>query len=230
MATILCIETSTTPCSAAIVRDGGVLFERADAEGRNHGKLLGVFVKQLLDELRAAGGRLDAVALSQGPGSYTGLRIGTSLAKGLCFGLDLPLLAVPTHLVMASEALKTGRIAEGDLLCPMIDARRMEVYSTLYDTALNTVRATSADIIGPDSYAGFLQQGVVWFMGDGAAKCKETLTAPNARFLDGIQPWAMGMADLAEKAWQSGKREDVAYFEPFYLKEFIATVPKNKVF
>ena len=230
MATILSIETSTKPCSAAIARDGEVICQRCDTTGQNHGKLLGVFVKELLDELDKAGDTLDAVALSQGPGSYTGLRIGTSLAKGLCFGKDLPLIAIPTHLIMAAEALAMGEIPAHALLCPMIDARRMEVYATLYDSQLNVVRPTSADIIGESSYADYLAAGQVWFMGDGAGKCKETLQSPNARFLDGIDPLASGMASLSEQAFQAGKTVDVAYFEPFYLKEFVASVPKNKVF
>ena len=230
MATILSIDTSTRPCSAAIARDGEVLFERSDFEGQNHGKLLGVFVKELLDRLRSEGGTLDAVALSQGPGSYTGLRIGTSLAKGLCFGLDLPLLAVPTLRVMAAEALKAAPVPDGALLCPMIDARRMEVYAALYDTRLTPVRGVAADIINEDSYGEFLSRTEVWFCGDGAAKCRGTLTGANARFLDGVWPLASGMAPLAEQAYQAGERVDMAYFEPFYLKEFMATVPKNKVF
>lgn len=229
MATILSIDTSTRPCSVAIARNGEVILDKSDFEGQNHGKLLGVFVKELLDALQQLGGQLDAVALSEGPGSYTGLRIGTSLAKGLCFGLDIPLIAIPTHKVMA-EAVRNNHLPEGAILCPMIDARRMEVYATLYNTQLEVVRTTGADIIDETSYNDYLNQGDVYFFGDGADKCKTTLTHPNAHFVDHIHPLASQMARLAEEDFAARRFVDVAYFEPFYLKEFVAVVPKNKVF
>jgi len=170
---------------------------------------------------------LQAIAVSSGPGSYTGLRIGVSQAKGLCYGLGIPLIGIPTPQLMAS--MMRDRVGEGELLCPMIDARRMEVYATVFDRSLNTIRPTAADIVDENSYADLLDKQSVVFFGDGAAKCRSVITHPNARFIDDIHPLAIGMVPLAEKAFQEGRFQDTAYFEPFYLKEFVATVPKNKL-
>ena len=169
------------------------------------------------------------MAVSSGPGSYTGLRIGVSLAKGLCFGLDIPLIAVPTLDCLASQAIRQNGGASDGLYCPMLDARRMEVYAALYDSALQTVRPVAAEVIDASSYASFLAEGKVYFFGNGADKCKSLLTAPNACFIDSVSPLATGMIPLSLRAFAAHRFENVAYFEPFYLKEFQATVAKNKV-
>lgn len=202
-------------------------MNRESHEGQSHASLLGVFVHEIMEQVRREGLRLDAVAVSSGPGSYTGLRIGVSTAKGLSYGLDIPLIAIPTPTIMAS--MMVGRVGEGEWLCPMIDARRMEVYATLYDRLLNVLRETTADIVEEGSYADWLDQRPVTFFGDGAVKCRSMITHPNARFVDDVYPLASAMVSLAEEAFRAGRFEDVAYFEPFYLKEFVATVPKNKI-
>jgi tRNA threonylcarbamoyladenosine biosynthesis protein TsaB len=228
MATILHIETSTTVCSVALSVDGNVVFERTSFEGPSHAALLGVFVEEAIAFSKATHHRTEAVALSSGPGSYTGLRIGTSMAKGLCMGWDVPLIAVPTLQIMASIA--TRHYAKDDCLYgALLDARRMEVYSAIYDSTLSSVRETNAEIITPDSFQAFLNNRVICFFGNGAAKCRSVLTSANAIFLDDIHPLATGMVSLAEQAFQAKKFENTAYFEPFYLKEFMATVPKNKL-
>lgn len=173
--------------------------------------------------------KLDAVAVSSGPGSYTGLRIGVSVAKGLCFGYGIPLISIPTLEVLAVAALEQQNNASDCLYCAMLDARRMEVYATIYDVNLKTVRETSADIVDAETYASWLEKGKVCFFGNGAAKCREVITSPNALFIDNIHPLAVNMITLSEKAFAGSQFEDVAYFEPFYLKEFQATIAKNKV-
>lgn len=230
MACILHIETSTDVCSVALSEDGAVLFSKEDFEGPQHAVTLGVFIDEVLSMADSHAKPIDAVALSCGPGSYTGLRIGASMAKGICYGRDLPLIALPTLKVMSVPVLLMDELLEDALLCPMIDARRMEVYAAIYDRALNPVKEVSADIVTADSYAEYLEQHPVYFFGNGAAKCKEVITHPNARFVDGIQPLARWMFPLADRQFLDGTFQDVAYFEPFYLKEFVATVAKNKVF
>ncbi len=230
MACILHIETSTDVCSVALSEDGAVLFSKEDFEGPQHAVTLGVFIDEVLSMADSHAKPIDAVALSCGPGSYTGLRIGASMAKGICYGRDLPLIALPTLKVMSVPVLLMDELPEDALLCPMIDARRMEVYAAIYDRALNPVKEVSADIVTADSYAEYLEQHPVYFFGNGAAKCKEVITHPNARFIDGIQPLARWMFPLADRQFLDGTFQDVAYFEPFYLKEFVATVAKNKVF
>ena len=226
---ILNLETSTSVCSVALAAGEEVLFEKAAFEGPSHAALLGTFVSEALAALKKTGKTLDAVAVSSGPGSYTGLRIGVSLAKGLCFGLDIPLIAVPTLDCLAAEAIRQNGGASDGLYCPMLDARRMEVYAALYDSALQTVRPVAAEVIDASSYASFLAEGKVYFFGNGADKCKSLLTAPNACFIDSVSPLATGMVPLSVQAFAARRFENVAYFEPFYLKEFQATVAKNKV-
>ena len=167
--------------------------------------------------------------MSRGPGSYTGLRIGVSEAKGLCFGLDVPLIAVDTLAVMACAVMFRKNIDETALLCPMIDARRMEVYSAVYDRALNPVKPVSAEIIDANSYADILSERPVLLFGNGAEKCRDVIVGEHAHFIDGIHPLASDMMALSEMAFRQSRFENVAYFEPFYLKEFVATKPKNKV-
>lgn len=229
MASILCIETATETCSVAISVDGEVVFEKENREGPSHATQLGVFVEEALLWARSKGLLLEAIAVSCGPGSYTGLRIGVSEAKGLCFGLNLPLVAVGTLELLANGVVKKKLVGDEVLLCPMIDARRMEVYDALFNKDLEIMRHVEADIIDETSFACFLNNQKVAFFGNGAAKCKDTLQHTNAIFIDDIYAKASDMVELAEAAFVAGDFEDVAYFEPFYLKEFVATIAKNKV-
>ncbi|MBQ2969874.1 MAG: tRNA (adenosine(37)-N6)-threonylcarbamoyltransferase complex dimerization subunit type 1 TsaB [Bacteroidaceae bacterium] len=229
MACILHIETSTDVCSVALSEDGAVLFSKEDFDGPQHAVTLGVYIDEVLSMADSHAKPIDAVAVSCGPGSYTGLRIGASMAKGICYGRGIPLIALPTLKVMSVPVLLMDTLPEDALLCPMIDARRMEVYAAIYDRALNSVKEVSADIINADSYTEYLEQHPIYFFGNGAAKCKEVITHPNAKFVDGIQPLARWMFPLADRQYLDGTFQDVAYFEPFYLKEFVATVAKNKV-
>ena len=229
MSCILHIETSTEACSVAVSEDGWNEFKVSDLNGPQHAVQLGVFVDEALSFVDSHGMVPDAVAVSCGPGSYTGLRIGVSMAKGICYGRNLPLIALPTLEVMCVPVLLQQELPEDALLCPMIDARRMEVYAAIYDRALNTVREIGADIVDEHSYAEYLDKQPVYFFGNGAQKCKEKLTHPNAHFVDDIAPLASMMVPLAEKAIAEGDYKDVAYFEPFYLKDFIAGTPKKLI-
>lgn len=228
MSCILHIETSTEVCSTAISQDGACLSYEENREGPSHAKLLATFVDQSLSFADSHAIPVDAVAVSCGPGSYTGLRIGVSAAKGVCYGRNIPLITLPTLKVMAVPLLLFHEeIPDDALLCPMIDARRMEVYSCFYNRALEEVRATSADIITQESYADLLDEHPVYFFGNGSEKCKAVLEHPNAHFIDGIVPHAKYMFPLAEQAHIKADFADTAYFEPFYLKEFVATKAKN---
>ena len=172
----------------------------------------------------------DAVAVSCGPGSYTGLRIGVSMAKGICYGRNLKLIAVPTLELLCVPVLLRETIQEDDaLLCPMIDARRMEVYAGLYDRALHEVRPVGADIVSAETYKQWLDERPVYFLGNGAAKCMETINHPNAHLIEGVEPLAKWMQPLAERRLLNGQVEDVAYFEPFYLKDYVAKMPKKMI-
>ena len=213
----------------AVSEDGLAEFKREDLQGPQHAVQLGVFVDEALSFVDSHAMPLDAVAVSCGPGSYTGLRIGVSMAKGICYGRNLPLIAIPTLEVMSVPVLLRDDLPEDVLLCPMIDARRMEVYAAIYDRALNVKREIAADIVDEHSYLNFLDEHPVYFFGNGAAKCRAKITHPNARFINDIRPLARWMFPLAEKAKAEGRFEDVAYFEPFYLKEFVASVPKKLI-
>lgn len=228
MSCILHIETSTSVCSVAVSQDGACIFEKADRSGHNHAERLGSFVDEALAFTDNHAIPFDAVAVSCGPGSYTGLRIGVSMAKGVCYGRDLKLIAVPTLQLLCVPLLLRETIKEENaLLCPMIDARRMEVYSQVFDRALHEVRPIQADVVEADTYNEYLDKGPVYFFGDGAMKCKDTITHPNAHFIPGIEPLAKYMMPLAEKRMMDGKYEDVAYFVPFYLKNFVAKMPRK---
>lgn len=230
MSCILHIETSTSVCSVAVSRNGHVVFAREDFQGQSHAVQLGVFVDEALSFADGNDMPLSAVAVSCGPGSYTGLRIGVSMAKGVCCGRDLPLIGLPTPEVMCVPVLLYRDLPEDALLCPMIDARRMEVYAAVYDRSLNIKREISADIVDENSYLEFLEQGFpVYFFGNGSGKCRDKLNHRNAHFIENIHPLANMMPPLAEKAMKHGEYEDVAYFEPFYLKEFIATKPRKQL-
>ena len=228
MACIVHIETATDVCSVALSQDGKVLLSRENHNGPQHNTVLGPYIEEMVSFADSHAIPLDAVAVSKGPGSYTGLRIGVSTAKGLCYGRHLPLLSVSTLQLLCVPLLLNEEIPEGTLLCPMIDARRMEVYSAIYTSSLQEVKTISADIITPESYSDILDKQPILFFGNGAAKRKDVITHANARFYKDIVPLAKYMMPLAEKAFLNGKTEDVAYFEPFYLKEFIATQPKKK--
>lgn len=224
---LLHIETSTNVCSVALSENGTCLYSKSNSEGMNHAAMLSVFIAGALEVLKPTMRKLDAVAVSSGPGSYTGLRIGVSTAKGLCYGLDIPLIAVSTLEVLTAQALNSIENRENALFCPMIDARRMEVYAAFYDSKGEIKREISADIISSDSYTEILVAQPVYFFGNGAEKCKTTLTHPNARFIDNLVPLADNMIPFAEQAFAENQFVDVAYFEPFYLKEFQTTIPKK---
>ena len=226
---LLHIETSTTVCSVALSENGQCIFSKINDEGMNHAALLSVFIAEALETLKPTGKKLDAVAVSSGPGSYTGLRIGVSTVKGLCYGYEIPMIAVSTLEVMTVAAMKVVENDEGALFCPMIDARRMEVYAAFYNSELNLVREIAADIIDETSYQHILNEQPVYFFGNGADKCKTTLSHSNARFLENITPLAENMIPLAEKAFIEQQFVDVAYYEPFYLKEFQTTTPKKQI-
>ncbi len=227
MSCILSIETSTGVCSVAMSENGQCIFKQEDHSGPNHAVSLGAFVDEALSFTDNHAIPLGAVAVSCGPGSYTGLRIGVSMAKGICYGRNVPLLAVPTLEVMSVPVLLNHEIEDDALLCPMIDARRMEVYSAIYDRALNERRETRADIVDAGTYREYLDHHPVYFFGNGAAKCMETINHPNARLIDGIDPLAKYMFPIAERKWVSEEFEDVAYFVPYYLKDFVAKTPKK---
>lgn len=228
MSCILNIETSTTVCSVAVSQDGQCIFEKEDHSGPNHAEKLGSFVDEALSFTDHHAIPFDAVAVSCGPGSYTGLRIGVSMAKGVCYGRGLKLIGVPTLQVLCVPVLLQEMVKEEDaLLCPMLDARRMEVYAQILDRALNEVRPIHADVVEADTYKEWLDAHPVYFFGNGAAKCKEVLHHPNARFIDGIEPLAKNMMPLAEKRNAREQWEDVAYFVPFYLKNFVAKLPRK---
>ena len=218
--TILCIETSTNCCSAAITINGEAQAIRANLTGANHASELPVFVEELMSEARAKHWNIDAVALSQGPGSYTGLRIGASLAKGLCYGLNIPLIPVDTLQILCAAAV-TEHIPQNALLCPMLDARRMEVYTSLYTRECARTKDIEAKIIDEHAFQTELKEQPIYFFGNGAGKCQELIQSHNAYFMEGILPQAQYMGALAEHLPQLDIKQ-VAYYEPFYLKEFIA--------
>jgi len=227
MSCILHIETSTTNCSVAVSEDTKVIFQQEDANGPQHNVVLGGFVSEALSFIDSHAIPLDAVSVSSGPGSYTGLRIGVSMAKGVAYGMGVPLIGLPTLKVLSTPVLLYHDLPEDALICPMIDARRMEVYAAVYDRALRPLRDIQADIVTEETYKAYLDKSLVYFFGDGAQKCQEVLNHPNARFIPNMLPLAKHMAPLAEQAFVRGEFEDVAYFEPFYLKAFVAGKPRN---
>lgn len=228
MSCILSIETSTDVCSVAVSQDGTCIFEKENSSGPNHAVKLGVFVDEALSFIDSHLIPLDAVAVSCGPGSYTGLRIGVSMAKGICYGRSVKLLSVPTlHLLCVPVLLREQIQEENALLCPMLDARRMEVYAQLFDRALNEVRPIQADVVDADTYKSYLDERPVYFFGNGAEKCIEVINHPNAHLIKNVEPLAKNMFPLAEKRMMNEQFEDVAYFVPFYLKDFVAKTPKK---
>ncbi|MBR2151165.1 MAG: tRNA (adenosine(37)-N6)-threonylcarbamoyltransferase complex dimerization subunit type 1 TsaB [Prevotella sp.] len=229
MACILHIETSTNVCSVAVSEDGQCIFQQEERGERGAGaERLGTMVDEALSFTDNHAIPFDAVAVSCGPGSYTGLRIGVSMAKGICYGRDLKLIAVPTlELLCVPILLRNPDMEENALLCPMLDARRMEVYAALYNRSLKVIRPVGADIVNTETYKQWLDERPVYFFGNGAKKCIETINHPNAHLIDGIEPQAKWMQPLAEKRFLNGQFENVAYFVPFYLKDFVAIKPKK---
>ena len=235
MSLILCIETGTDVCSVGIAKDGELLSLRESDEGRDHARKVGVFVDELLRETGIAPDELDAVAVGKGPGSYTGLRIGVSFAKGLCYGLQKPLVAVGSLDALTEVALEdyeAGILSvpewERALLCPMVDARRMEVYAQVFDAEGHPQNEVSAEVVDAGSFGAFRSQGRPFVIfGSGARKCAEVL--PDALLVE-VTPSARGLARLAQQALDAGQTVDIAYFEPFYLKDFVVTTSRKKLF
>ena len=227
MSTFINIETATELCSCSLSIEDKVVIDRVNHNSQSHATSLGVFVEETMQFVREKQLNINAVSVSSGPGSYTGLRIGVSQAKGLSYGLNIPLIAIPTTAIMA-YAVK-DEVDDDVLLCPMIDARRMEVYTTIYNTSLQVVRETAAEILDQNSYSDILSKTRVCFFGNGSQKFKEVIDHPNAIFIDEIKPLASSMCRLTKESYDTKKFTNSAYFEPFYLKEFNATIPKNKI-
>ncbi|MCF0174953.1 MAG: tRNA (adenosine(37)-N6)-threonylcarbamoyltransferase complex dimerization subunit type 1 TsaB [Bacteroidales bacterium] len=221
---ILMIETSTAQLSVALSVDGVIVYSRKSTEKNTHASLCAVFIKEALDSAGIKADELTCVAVCGGPGSYTGLRVGTSSAKGICFGAKVKLVAIPTTDILAAAAI--GR-TNADFIIPMIDARRMEVYSAVYSPEGKKISDTQAVIVDANSYSAY--KGVKCFIGDGALKCKEVLGEDGNLFIEAF-PEAEDMLPLAQEAIEEGRFEDVAYFEPFYLKDFVVTESKKKLF
>ena len=226
MQRIILIETSTALCSAAIAEDGAVTAYRESSAPKAHASLTSVFIDEILKERGITLADCDAVCVSMGPGSYTGLRVGVSTAKGLCFGAGKPLLAAGTLDTLVAQAADMADDAR--FVIPMIDARRMEVYTAVFENG-RQITETAPEIIDESSFAQYLEQGTCLFIGDGAGKCADVIKHPNARFCQ-CWPKASSMLQPAAQAYNEKRFEDVAYFEPFYLKEFVATVSKKKLF
>ena len=233
MSLILCIETGTDICSVGLARDGELVSLRESDEGRDHAKNVAVFVDELLRENGVAAEELSAVAVGMGPGSYTGLRIGVSFAKGLCYGLQIPLVAVgslDSMVQVAREDYEAGIIDvenwDDAVLCPMVDARRMEVYTQMFDAKGKSLNEVKAEIVAEDSFADWRKEHPLVIFGNGAAKCQEVLSDA---ILINVTPSARGLAALAHQRFEAGKTEDIAYFEPFYLKYFIVIPSKKKL-
>ncbi|MEN8123862.1 MAG: tRNA (adenosine(37)-N6)-threonylcarbamoyltransferase complex dimerization subunit type 1 TsaB [Bacteroidota bacterium] len=224
MATILNIETATKNCSVSLSKNGKVIALKELNEGQfSHAEKLHTFIENVIGEAGITFQDIDAVSVSKGPGSYTGLRIGVSTAKGLCFSLDKPLLSVETLTLLANAI----DVAENEFIIPLIDARRMEVYSAVFDHNHQLIKETSAEIIDESSFLEYLNKGKVYFLGDGSEKCKNVILHKNAVFLDDYFPSAKYMSELSSEKYNKKEIEDLAYFEPFYLKDFIAGIPKK---
>lgn len=240
MSVILHIETATDMCSVAVSQDSAIIFQTDSHElakknkdkdtqkGTNHASALGVMVDEALSFTDNHAIPFDAVAVSVGPGSYTGLRIGVSMAKGVAYGRNLKLMGIPTLEVLCVPVLLVhDDLPEDALLCPMLDARRMEVYAGLFTRALRPVETTAPVVVDEHTFEVQLNQHPVYFFGNGAEKCKSVIKHPNAHFLEGVPLLAKYMSPLAEKRFLREEWDDVAYLEPNYLKEFQATVAKK---
>mgnify|MGYP003288435146 CR=1 FL=1 len=235
MALILSIETGTDICSVALANDGELMALRESDEGRDHAKKVAVFVDELLKETGVQPDDLDAIAVGKGPGSYTGLRIGVSFAKGMCYALNIPLIAIGSLDALtevAREDYEAGIIDVDEYewsqarFCPMVDARRMEVYTQMFDAKGKSLNEVKAEIVTEDSFADWRSERPFVIFGNGAAKCLEVLSDA---ILINVTPSARGLAALAHQRFEAGKTEDIAYFEPFYLKDFIVIPSKKKL-
>ncbi|UCG28826.1 MAG: tRNA (adenosine(37)-N6)-threonylcarbamoyltransferase complex dimerization subunit type 1 TsaB [Bacteroidales bacterium] len=236
MVLILNIETSTQVCSVALSRNTEILSVRESQDEKSHSTLLGVFIEDIFNTESVERSDIKAIAVSRGPGSYTGLRIGVSTAKGIAYGLKIPLIAVDTLQAMAWGIIsipefRTQLPEDVNIwLCPMIDARRMEVYHAFYNLRCEPMREVAAEIIHPGSFREILSRQTVLFFGNGSGKCKHVLDHPNALFIEGFKPSASHLTEFSLRKFRKKEFEDVAYFEPFYLKDFIATIPRKNIF
>jgi tRNA threonylcarbamoyladenosine biosynthesis protein TsaB len=235
MALILNIETSTEVCSVSLAENGQLLFKKESIDGMNHSRLLTVFIEEIFAENNIQINTIDAVAVSKGPGSYTGLRIGVSVAKGLCYGLNIPLISINSLEILgifASQNLAKYDLSnDGNtlLFCPMIDARRMEVYTALYNSSGEEIKPVSAEIVDENFLSEKFENHKILFLGNGAQKCKDLIKHKNALFEGPMKTSAQFMQVISEEKFNKKEFENVAYFEPFYLKNFVATIPKNKI-
>jgi len=233
MPAILHIETATQVCSVALSLDGQIMAWRESSEPNAHSARIAVFVEEIMRETGTPFNRLGAISVSKGPGSYTGLRIGVSTAKGLCYALGIPLIAVDTLEAMAGGLIRRleseGAVIPGNTLyCPMIDARRMEVFTAIFDGGLASILSTRAEVVTADSFSSLRENHVIWFFGDGAEKCRHLIQGPGSMFRDDLYPSAKFLVPLAERLLMEGKTVDPAYFEPYYLKDFIPGIPHVK--
>jgi tRNA threonylcarbamoyladenosine biosynthesis protein TsaB len=220
MARILSLETSTDVCSVALFDNGVLVKEIVLQQAQAHASRLAPIIQDIFKEASFRITDLNSIAITSGPGSYTGLRIGTSTAKGICYALDIPLIAIPTLSLLAYQA--SQRIKETAILCPMIDARRMEVYCQCFDSDLKEITPVEAKVIDGTGFQELLSVQKMFLFGNGAEKCKDTLKNPNAKFLDNIFPQASALCELASRKFETGKFEDLENFKPFYLKDFVA--------
>ena len=224
MAFILNIETATTNCSVSLSKEGKTIVLKEDNDkSYSHAERLHVYIDEVLKEANINSNKLDAISVSKGPGSYTGLRIGVSAAKGLCFALDKPLISIPTLDALAHQV----KMDDG-IIVSMLDARRMEVYSAIYDSNYNEIRETQAQILDETSFNDYLEQGKVYFIGNGVEKTKTLINHTNAIFIEDKLPSANNMSLLADNKYKKNDTEDIAYFEPYYLKDFVALKPNSK--
>ena len=229
MCKLILIETSTALCSTALVIDGKIACTRESSMQHAHASMTTPFIKEMLDEKGMRVQDFDAVCLSSGPGSYTGLRVGSSTAKGLCFAAGIPLVSVGTLELLVHQAAANGLSGDCRYVIPMIDARRMEVYTAVFNPDGTRVSEIEPKVIDPESFRAELEEGKVLFIGDGAAKCKDTINHANACFVQ-TYPHASAMLKPAMREFEAGNFQDTAYFEPFYLKQFVATISKKNLF
>jgi tRNA threonylcarbamoyladenosine biosynthesis protein TsaB len=227
---IICIETATTLCSVALCDSQRVISVKESGEGRSHASVLTLFIQDILKEAGIRVADLEAIAVSKGPGSYTGLRIGVSTAKGMAYAASIPIIGVETTCSMFHGFISSGKeYHESDLFCPLLDARRMEVYYTLYDITANIVRETRAEVIKKDSFSDIPETSRIFFFGDGSAKCREIITRNNVFFDRDFSISAAFMQKPVYELYEKHSFEDTAYFEPFYLKDFLTTKPVKNI-
>jgi tRNA threonylcarbamoyladenosine biosynthesis protein TsaB len=226
---IICLETATNICSVALCDSAGIISLKESDESKSHASLLTVFIDEMLKENGIGARELDAVAVSKGPGSYTGLRIGVSVAKGIAYGASIPLIGIETTLSMFWGIYKSREADKNTLFCPMLDARRMEVYYAIYDAGGRTIKEISAEIISENSFINIPESQKIIFFGDGEAKCKDVIKQKNALFYDDFRISASYMHQPVIQAIKNHHFEDVAYFEPLYLKDFITSKPRKNI-